>query len=79
MSEYDANRRLSETARLRVLDVVHGEIRRERRKTLRTTEPTHVALVPLGSQPDPNCRIEPEQVEANEQAIESGVWPVYTP
>lgn len=71
MSEYDANRRLSETARLRVLDVVHGEIRRERRKTLRTPAP---ATPSTSSTPST-----PEQVEANEQAIEGGVWPVYTP
>lgn len=66
MSEYDANRRLSETARLRVLDVVHGEIRRERRRKVRTPAPATPPSTP-------------EQVEANEQAIEGGVWPVYTP
>lgn len=66
--DFDGNRSLADTARLRTLDAIHDrgelEIRRERRNT--TTERRPVM---------------PRDIFAERQQtmIESGLWPVYTP
>lgn len=62
--ESDARAALSDTAKLRTLDVLHGEIARERRKRPRADDRQI-------------CR--PSYGECQQRLIEAGLWPAYTP
>lgn len=63
--ERDANRSLSDTAKMRSIDFLHDHINRERRK------PTSVGA----RAPETATSV----AERDQQAIEAGIWPVYTP
>jgi hypothetical protein len=67
-NERDAHAALSQTAKLRRLDLAHGEINRERRKPSTA-----------GQRAPETLRPSEVRGERDQLAIEDGTWPKYTP